>query len=75
MPQKVIFNEKGEVVNEQGVVVGKKDSSGKISMYPQEQISNIEQKTTNTPDIEDKKKFLTKEKTPGWSVPVFFLFL
>lgn len=62
MPQKITFNEKGEAVNEQGIVVGKKDSSGRIVMLPP-----TAQENKPIPEAPEPQKPKTKEKVVSYS--------
>lgn len=62
MPQKITFNEKGEAVNEQGIVVGKKDSSGRIVMLPP-----TTQENKSTPETPEPPKPKITEKTVSYS--------
>ena len=62
MPQKITFNEKGEAVNEQGIVVGKKDSSGRIVMLP-----STTQENKSTPETPEPPKPKATEKVVSYS--------
>lgn len=63
MPQKITFNEKGEAVNEQGIVVGKKDSSGRIVMSsPTIQENKPISKTPEPPKPKTTEKVVSYSK-------------